>query len=257
MTDIRTLLHEAAPTPAGPLDMAVVHARARRRSWRRVGAWVAGLGVVIGAAVPVGGSLLVSAGQGDRRPAAEDATGDDASSINGRATDERGAKPARDPGSGVDDGTPIDGEVGAPPSGSTADRTAGPSTTAAAPAPSTSHPAAASCSVDTAGLDDGAMRSCRFTATKTGGAGMTSSGATGPTPGVGPSGEVTVTRNGVSQTYSVGRHGARAGDAGVFVGCNVFIQPGDLVDVVLTNSSSSTATGVTTTLGAGEGWDSC
>lgn len=78
--------------------------------------------------------------------------------------------------------------------------------------------------------------------------------------GTHPEGRVTVTRDGVSTTYDVVSNRARAEDPageelGVFAGCGQgnFIQPGDLVEVVLTRTSS-TPPATTTTLTAGEGW---
>ena len=70
MADLRTLLHDAAPTPRGPLDLDAVRRRAGRLGVRRAVAWVAGLGAVIGLGVPVAGGvggLLVPA---DDRPTA-------------------------------------------------------------------------------------------------------------------------------------------------------------------------------------------
>ena len=49
MTDLRVLLHDAAPKPTRHLvfDALAIEA-ARRRRWRRVSAWLGGLGIVLG-----------------------------------------------------------------------------------------------------------------------------------------------------------------------------------------------------------------
>lgn len=61
MTDVRTLLHECAPPPTRALDMAVVRRRARRSRARSALAWLGAVGVLLGVAVPTGGSLLAPA----------------------------------------------------------------------------------------------------------------------------------------------------------------------------------------------------
>jgi hypothetical protein len=65
-TDIRTLLHSVAASPARPLDMQDVYARAARLRRRRVLAWFAGLAAVLGAAIPVGTGVVLQPGAGDR-----------------------------------------------------------------------------------------------------------------------------------------------------------------------------------------------
>src|SRR5687767_14793883 len=65
MTDIRTLLHEAAPGPSAPLDVEVLVVRAAHRPWhRRVVVWLAGLVAVVGVGVPLR-SVLVPSTDGD------------------------------------------------------------------------------------------------------------------------------------------------------------------------------------------------
>ncbi|MGQ0434118.1 MAG: hypothetical protein ACT452_17150 [Microthrixaceae bacterium] len=244
MTDIRMLLHHAAPQPLGPLDMTALRARARRRSLRRFATWVAGVGAVITAAVPTGGAFLVNAAQGDRDQAAveQDAGAVDATEI------VDAADPAPMPGSApsapsIEGSNALVGSMGGV-IGTT-------STTSEEPSASSFYPRQSECVVDNADLGDGEIRTCRFTATARGGTEMTSSGTTDP-PGA--TGEVTVTRNGVSTTYYPHMRRRRVGDASVFVGCSGgLIQPGDLVDMVLTNSTADPEH-ATITLSAGEGW---
>jgi len=246
MTDIRTLLHEAALSPLRPLDMAALQTRARRRSIRRFATWVAGVGVVITAAVPTGGAILVNTSEGQRDraerrdPTVEDGTAvDDDGSFQAIGGGETGAR---------DGGLPPD-SVGRSSTTTTASGGSG----SAAPTDSSTYPRRSSCVVDNVGLGDGETRACRFTATVAGSADMTSTGTTNPPPGA--RGEVTVTRDGVSRTYDAEVTDRRVGDAGVFAGCGgEFIQPGDLVDVVLTNSTADPED-ATITLGAGEGWE--
>ena len=71
-------------------------------------------------------------------------------------------------------------------------------------------------------------------------------------PSVGVRGEVLVTRNGMTTRHEVQYSSVRAGDLHTFA-CTPFIEPGDLVEAVLTNSMSP-ADADRTTLGAGEGW---
>jgi hypothetical protein len=48
MTDLRTLLHDAAAEPTRALDLAALAARARRHRWRRLAIWLGSLGVLMG-----------------------------------------------------------------------------------------------------------------------------------------------------------------------------------------------------------------
>ena len=50
MTDLRTLLHDAAPRPTAALDVdaVLVTAAGRRRPWRRIGMWFGGVAVAAG-----------------------------------------------------------------------------------------------------------------------------------------------------------------------------------------------------------------
>lgn len=62
MTDLRTLLHDAAPRPSGPVDIGALMAEAgRRRPWRRIGLWFASLVAVIG----IGGGAVIGLAPAD------------------------------------------------------------------------------------------------------------------------------------------------------------------------------------------------
>lgn len=255
MTDLRTLLHLGAPGPRRALDMAVVRRRSRRLRFQRVVVWAAGISAVAVLGIPVAGGLVASSG-----PHADVRVGP------GPTTTTAAPDSATEDRSATVDATVLD-----PPSGSRArpeDRpgTDGPSTapaTAGERSPATTAPGAAAevvvagyppapaCSVDNDGLGPGERRRCRFTATERGGARMTSSGPADPAT-VDVRGEVAVTRDGRTTTYQVPRNRARAGDLEVFVGCGQFIEPGDLVEVVVINGSGRQA--ATTTVGAGSGW---
>lgn len=112
-------------------------------------------------------------------------------------------------------------------------------------------PPASACTVDNAGLNPGGQRMCSFTATTMGGATMRSDGVV-MAAGNGAQGYVTITRQGIRRTHTVQYNSARAGELGVF-SCGGLIEPGDLVEVVLTNGPAA-LDGSTVTLGAGEGW---
>lgn len=117
----------------------------------------------------------------------------------------------------------------------------------AAPAPivptpsSTSGPGysrAEACSVDNAGMAEGEVRSCRFTATRPGGWNLRFVGFAGTEP----MREVVVTRDGVATVYGYGGNGWCE---------DAKIEPGDLVVVRLSDAGPSANL---TTLGAGDGW---
>jgi len=58
MTDLRTALHAAAPTPSRPVDVdALVSAAARRRPWMRIGLWLGALTAVAGVGAGATGVL--------------------------------------------------------------------------------------------------------------------------------------------------------------------------------------------------------
>lgn len=253
MTDIRTLLYEAAPAPSGPLDMTAVRSRSARRSWRRIAAWMGGVGLVIGAGVAGGGNLLVSTGSDGRdhpsheREAAAEAT---------TTTTTADGSSAGSPGAAA-------GAEGAVGGGPTAARASGPEVVSSRSTGTSTldpwvYPSAESCSVDNTGMGDGQRRSCSFRATAKGGAQLRSSGPTNPSPGVSAEGTVTVTRDGQRTTYTIGKWRAEAGGMGVFIGCEVnIIQPGDLVDVELVNGTDADGETSVTTLGAGKDFNSC
>jgi hypothetical protein len=64
MTDLRDLLHEAAPVPSRPLDMSAVRARSKQVDRLRLVAWLAGFGAFVGIAVPSGTLLVTSSNDG-------------------------------------------------------------------------------------------------------------------------------------------------------------------------------------------------
>lgn len=249
MTDIRTLLREAAPQPLAPLDMVAVRALARRRSMRRFVTWVGGIGVVIAAAVPTGGSLLVNAAGGgrDHNGAKNEAQAVDA--VDRGTTDRSLSAPLVGTDRAGDPAAAGIAPPGGPPEGGVTTTTD--QRDAVAPASASDYPKRPSCVIDNVGLGDGEQRSCRFTATSDGGADLVSSGTVSPPPGA--KAEVTVTRDGQTTTYSVHNQEQRAGGLNHAI-CGSFIEPGDLVEVVLTNSTNDPER-ATLTLGAGEGWE--
>jgi hypothetical protein len=247
--------------------MRDVRRRAERAGARRVLGWLGGIGVAIGLGVPVGGALL--------SPADNDAVVgvgvSDASTTTSAPVD--GAVPIPGPlgatttstlrlgsGSGVDGARLAEDALTASGLGGDTAQTATTTLGASAsrgsqPSPkieaTEGYPLASSCSVDNAGLGPRRQRTCQFTATTRGGAEMRSNGVA-TAAGNGAEGQVTVTRDGKRTTTNVQFNSASAGDLGVFR-CGGLIEPGDLVEVVLTNGAGS-PDGSTMTLGAGEGW---
>ena len=251
MTDLRTLLQQAAPVPERPLDMADIRRRARRR--RGVVAWLAGLGALIGVALPVAGPALAPGGGGDsaaRLQIVERST----TTIGDRPGPTEG-KEGREQAGGLRRSGPA--AVGTTSAGGTglAFETGGsdvaPLAGGSSPASSADYPAAASCSVNNVDLEPGGQRRCRFTATVAAGASMTTTGPLSPPPGM--RGEIIVTRDGQTTRYEVHDDVVRAGDVGTVYCAARVMEPGDLVEVVLTNANPSD--GFETTLGAGEGWE--
>jgi hypothetical protein len=208
---------------------------------RRAVAWLAGLGTVIIIGVPAGQGLLVTTDGGDDAsgpPAIEATT--DTSTAAARPAERGATTPTPDAmveGARADVPTTLPGAGSGPAPAGGADRDG--------------YPAAAWCSVDNTDLGPGEERLCRFTATERGGASMHTDSDVTPAPG-GPKGRVIVTRDGVSTTHQVEDDKARAGDLHVF-SCGSFIEPGDLVEVVLTNATITDGSSVT--LGAGDGWE--
>ncbi len=264
MVDLRTLLQECAPKPRSPLDLDAIHARAQRRPRRRFATWLGIVGLTAGIGIP-GGAVLVTADRQNDRQAAppivpslvapvrvDGAT--DASTTTSTPTALSGATTRRAESRSVEASADSSGtaaaddraHVVAPP---TTSRGPTPATTSVVPSPSPAeYPRAASCSVDNQGLGRGEQRQCRFTATSTGGASFRD-GSDEPR---GPTAQVSVTRNGSTTTRPVTGVAVFAGD--LKRGCaEQFIQPGDLVELVLTNTGSDP--GAAATIGAGEGWD--
>ena len=260
MTDLRTLLHASAPTPQSPLDMAEISRRARRRSSRRLMTWLGVAGLTLGLGIP-GGSILVTAdnrhhehaGPSPTLPLTEVTVGASIeSTTTARPIGTVAGRPVPDAGTGgaaVPSGTPAGRRGGT----ATADEE--PHTTAAPPPTSTTvpsesdpYPLAASCAVDNAGLRPSEQRRCRFTATTAGGASRRPYGDEVHSP----QGQVLVTRDGATTAHPVVGVQAFAGD--VKRGCEeLFIEPGDRVEVILTNSATGTQS--IETIGAGEHWE--
>lgn len=255
MTDLRTLLHESAPEPARPLEMADIRARASSRpTRRRLAAWIGALGVVLGAGLALGGPALRPADDSriavDMTPAPTVTTTTDQPALTSTETT---AIPDRPIDGGIV-ATPATGARSSPPvsgaSGSATTTTTSPSPPAFAPFSDTDYPTADSCQVDNRDLVPDGQRACRFKATKRSGASMRTE-ETSSASSAGVEGYVRVVREGKTTTYTVSKMYAEAGDLTVFAGCEFFIEPGDLVEVQIRNSP--TASGVTT-VGAGDGW---
>lgn len=266
MADLRTLLHQSAPKPRSPLDLVSIHERVQRRPHRRFAAWLGIAGLLLGLGVPGGSALVTADRQNDRQAAPPSlpsliesghvdsgvdvptttSTQIASARSTARPSTESKAVEASAAGSGsaeADDSA----RVIAPPT--TARGPAATTSTVVAPSPSPAdYPRAASCSIDNAGLGRNEQRRCRFTATATGGAGFRD-GSDEPR---GPTAQVSVTRDGSTMTRPVTGVAVFAGD--LKRGCaEQFIQPGDLVELVLTNSGSDSE--AEATVGAGEGWE--
>lgn len=242
MTDLRTLLHEAAPLPSGPLDMGSVRRRAARLRVRRATTWLAGVLAVAGVTLPATGSgVLAPGGTGTDVGVGVGVERNDAPHPTAMAV------PATGAGGGAGAAPAPTAQPRRAPDGTA--RSAGGATQPDGPALGDVQPPAPSCSVDDAGLREGEQRVCRFTATKAGGAGLRSDGAAQPT---GARGDVYYVRNGVRSHQRVEYQRAGAGGVGVFA-CAEFLEPGDLVEVVVT-AGAARPDRPTSTLGAGEGW---
>jgi hypothetical protein len=238
MTDIRTLLHEAAPAPFAALDMTAVRERARRRGIRRIAALLLGAGMVVGVGAPFGIDALAPASRTERVGTVGVEHVDDAAPPNRLSTE-------------VTVGTDRTASAAAraPAATTVVRRSATHEST-----PPSDYPVAAACSVNDVGLGAGEVRTCRFTASARGGGSFDYSGPTSPPPGVSPSGEVRVTRDGETTIHNMDAQEVFVGDTGTFR-CSAFIEPGDRVEVVLTNSPTPRADDPTITLGAGENWE--
>lgn len=263
MTDLRTLLHQSAPVPSAPLDMAAVRRLAARRRSRRIAGWLGLAGLTLGLGVP-GGAQLVTvgddghAGGGSSAAAVTTPTttsGGGRSSAATLAAGGTSASPKAPIAIGAP-GAPTAVVAGGAGERSSADGGAGPEGPGAAPtltpsSPTTTapaYPAAASCWVDNRDLGPSEQRSCRFTATAEGGTSRRPYGDEASSP----HGQVFVTRYGTTTVHPVVGVHVFAGD--VEHGCeDLFIQPGDLVEVVLTNNPGGTRE--VETIGAGHGWE--
>lgn len=246
MPDIRTLLHDAAPAPAAPLRMEEIRARARRPSTRRLVAWIAGLGAVLGVGVPVGAGLLPSADEAD--PVLV---------IDPRPTIE--TTPTSQPAPVTVAAEEPDAVVAPPAVDRPQEATLEPSasTTPPAPAPSTTaggqYPAGAACWVGSAGLDAGESRACRFTATTPGGWNTYSSSLTPPLDRM-PIVRVTVRRGREVRVYR-SRYIDENGETRYENCADDIIQPGDLVEVRIEQADVwIDGTGYDESGGAGGGW---
>ena len=254
MADLRTLLHDSAPEPSAPLDMAAVRRRAQRTGMRRLAAWLAGLGAIVGIGFPVGGSILVNADQSEP-PRVDRVTPETVQGAKRVTTGTSVVEPDGDgaPPPGATRVTSRPAQLGgatttSPPAASKADGDVEPSVVANAEA--RDYPPAAYCAVDNVGLGADQSRSCRFTATARGGGTVKSTSPVYPPPGI--RAQMRITRNGETNTYMIGHQRVQAGDAGTFY-CGAMIEPGDLVEVILTNSPAPD--GSTSTAGAGDGWE--
>ncbi len=269
MTDIRTLLHEAAPRTAVELDLEELRRQAGRHSLRRVASWLAAGLAVLAIAVPTGQTILSPA---DHGPAGLDVRQVDGGDLGEDGT-RRGDTEASSPTSIDDDpthGSVIAGEVAGPierlgmPSPDraivdTTSTTTSAATTTAPPdmsawwAPDPEYPARSGCSVDDAGLAPRRERRCQFTATVAGGASVDPEHSSVPSTQTADQVRVTVRRpNGEVMEWS-GTRSYGVGDAQVFFGCDVFIEPGDRVEVAIVAGDDPART----TVHAGEGHTSC
>ena len=252
MTELRSLLHDSAPVPSGPLDMAAVRRRARRTGFRRVAAWLAGLGAIAGIGFPLGGSILVNADQPGRprveRVAPETAEDlGDHTATTSRTADATGGGSARVTATTLLRAQPTTTTTTATSPAAEQNDVKPP---VAVSAEQRDFPPAPFCAVDNVGLAANQSRSCRFTATTAGGGTVKTTSPVYPPPGI--RAEMRITRNGETTTHMIGHQRVQAGEAGTFY-CGALIEPGDLVEVVLTNSPSPD--GSTSTAGAGDGWE--
>ena len=236
MSDIRTLLHEAAPTPLEPLDMEAVRARAVRRMRRRLVALVTGVTALLAAAIPIGNSLLAPAGGGDASviiappPAVADPAVEPDRSDQVPSGPAEPSHPSGSTEGSASSESPNAQSMAPAPSIFTPTPTADPAATATA-----KYPLAKSCSVDNAGLAYGEQRSCTFTATHAGGWNFYQPPEHGPSIGDPATVTVRVVHDGATQIYrsEMLPDGGPAGSYDV-EGCDdAIIQPGDLIEVTI------------------------
>lgn len=236
MPDIRTLLHEAAPTPLAPLDMEAVRARAVRRMRRRLVAVVTGVTALLAASIPMGNTLLAPAGGGDASviieppPAVADPTVKPDRSDQAPSGPAEPSHPSGSTEGSASSDSPDALSMAPAPNIFSPTTTADPAATAIG-----TNPLAQSCSVDNAGLAYGEQRSCTFTATHAGGWNFYQ--PPGHAPSIGDPATVTVrvVHDGATKIYrsEMLPDGGPAGSYGV-EGCDdAVIQPGDLVEVTI------------------------
>lgn len=269
MTEFARLLRDAAGQPPRPLPMAAIYHRAARRSLRRrVGFGLAVLAALAGLGGPAGVSVLTT---GDR-PAHVDAV---------RIEDRREPTPSTRPVerrpshettatsavSVSSDSASAVPDVGAPSSVSLTTTTTTASSTDGGSAQYTGSRTgaarASSCWVDNVDSGNRTVRAgdsvrCRFTAAVSGGWNVHQErGSTSPLESEIVTAVVHVTRNGVTTTYRTRE--VKTANGSRTEGCaDDVIQPGDLVEVVLSESEDDTPLDVSpdegVAVGAGEGW---
>lgn len=243
---MRELLHDAAPTPSRGLDMAEIRRRAAQRRLRnRITAALAALSALVVAALTAPGLAPSTVGSGIPEPTESSLPAPPDVVATPDGDDFVAAEPVESfvgPGS--------DGASTEP--GSTGQGASGPRSPDAAPDDersqheadaadhgSSSFPPASRCQVDNVDLPEGETRTCRFTATSAGSAGMfVEDRAPGDAPVVEtrsyPLAQVTVRRDGHTSVYTI--HQSTA--PGVHVKrspCGV-IEVGDEIEVRLTAS---------------------
>ena len=248
MTDIRTLLHDAAPSPTGPLDMAAVRARARRSPGRRLAAWIVGAGALIGVGVPVGNAVLVTGGHDTAVEVVDPTptTGVTTTSIPAAAPQRDAPATDREYGAGSTASNVTDAESALPASSGSEAPTMG---------YDPPYPRASECSVDTYGLASGDARTCRFTATAAGGWNYYQP-PHGPTITEIPYIEVSVTRGDETRVYRTERVPSGTPTGGYRLkGCDDdIIRPGDRVEVLIQQADPWMDIRNEMGVGAGSGW---
>lgn len=246
MSEFARLLHDAAGAPPRLLVMEAVRRRAARRSLRRrLAVGLAGLGLATGIGVPAGVSLLTT---GDRPAGLEAGIDQD--------------RPQPPPSKGLVDSHPT-GTVrsASPPPAPSHTPTSAPSTDDDPTSDDDAQPVitrASSCSVDNLWLRAGESKRCRFIATAAGGWNVHQErGSTSPLESETVTAVVYVTRDDVTAEYRTREietdNGSRT------QGCaDDIIQPGDLVEIVLSETEDDTPLDLSSdegvAAGAGQGW---
>lgn len=238
MPDVTELLAAAARMPTGEPDLVRVERRAaalrRRQQAARGGAVLAaGLATVLVAQVGRSGSDALEQVPAERPTVTASVRPEpSAASSAGVVVPDPPTRVAEVPTAVEADADPGTTPAPAPrPSSDLAAPNAAPNAapTAASTAASPGYPSAASCRVDTVGLLANEERSCRFTATASGGWRVTHRYGAGNVGN--PKAYVDVTRSGRTTRY-----GGRATDS---AGCgDDVVQPGDLVTVTVTQTDA-------------------